>query len=122
MLSRREGILAAASIVIKLLFFFQAGDGIRGYKVTGVQTCALPISKWRLVMRTGIPKRHLVGPHAMASGTLRWVEVDKLPCRDSDGTSSGVLVVAMDITERKRTRSEERRVGKEGRSRWSPYH
>src|SRR5688500_20402634 len=23
--------------------FFQAGDGIRGYKVTGVQTCALPI-------------------------------------------------------------------------------
>src|SRR6266446_6779656 len=24
-------------------FFFQAGDGIRGYKVTGVQTCALPI-------------------------------------------------------------------------------
>src|SRR3989454_1298709 len=25
-------------------FFFQAGDGIRDYKVTGVQTCALPIS------------------------------------------------------------------------------
>src|SRR5256885_3839921 len=25
------------------LFFFQAEDGIRGYKVTGVQTCALPI-------------------------------------------------------------------------------
>src|SRR6266446_7897041 len=24
-------------------FFFQAGDGIRDYKVTGVQTCALPI-------------------------------------------------------------------------------
>src|SRR5256885_4869325 len=27
-----------------LLFFFQAEDGIRDYKVTGVQTCALPIS------------------------------------------------------------------------------
>src|SRR5688500_20410531 len=27
-----------------MLFFFQAEDGIRGYKVTGVQTCALPIS------------------------------------------------------------------------------
>src|SRR5205807_7695899 len=27
------------------LFFFQAEDGIRDYKVTGVQTCALPISK-----------------------------------------------------------------------------
>src|SRR5205807_4338243 len=30
-------------------FFFQAEDGIRDYKVTGVQTCALPISpgRWR---------------------------------------------------------------------------
>src|SRR5688500_13823449 len=28
-------------------FCFQAEDGIRGYKVTGVQTCALPISKSR---------------------------------------------------------------------------
>src|SRR5256885_8849112 len=27
----------------KLIFFFQAEDGIRDYKVTGVQTCALPI-------------------------------------------------------------------------------
>src|SRR5256885_818025 len=27
----------------KHLFFFQAEDGIRYYKVTGVQTCALPI-------------------------------------------------------------------------------
>src|SRR5256885_10886804 len=26
-------------------FFFQAEDGIRDYKVTGVQTCALPISR-----------------------------------------------------------------------------
>src|SRR5256885_599694 len=30
--------------VIHLFFFFQAEDGIRDYKVTGVQTCALPIS------------------------------------------------------------------------------
>src|SRR5256885_16114943 len=29
---------------IYVLFFFQAEDGIRDYKVTGVQTCALPIS------------------------------------------------------------------------------
>src|SRR5256885_6291135 len=28
-------------------FFFQAEDGIRDYKVTGVQTCALPISRLR---------------------------------------------------------------------------
>src|SRR5205807_5551414 len=40
----------------RFFFLFQAEDGIRGYKVTGVQTCALPISsamsystltKWR---------------------------------------------------------------------------
>src|SRR2546426_8655300 len=38
-------------------FFFQAEDGIRDYKVTGVQTCALPISnlagKAALVQRGG---------------------------------------------------------------------
>src|SRR5256885_5275827 len=28
------------------VFFFQAEDGIRDYKVTGVQTCALPICRW----------------------------------------------------------------------------
>src|SRR6266446_7504147 len=31
---------------ISSLFFFQAEDGIRDYKVTGVQTCALPISEY----------------------------------------------------------------------------
>ena len=30
-------------VVSMLYFFFQAEDGIRDYKVTGVQTCALPI-------------------------------------------------------------------------------
>src|SRR6266511_5111821 len=30
------------------LFFFQAEDGIRDFHVTGVQTCALPISEDRL--------------------------------------------------------------------------
>src|SRR5688500_2108794 len=34
-------------------FFFQAEDGIRDYKVTGVQTCALPIC-WREQMK--LPK------------------------------------------------------------------
>src|SRR5256885_4877281 len=32
------------SRVVMVCFFFQAEDGIRDYKVTGVQTCALPIS------------------------------------------------------------------------------
>src|SRR5256885_10435514 len=31
--------------VMFFFFFFQAEDGIRDYKVTGVQTCALPISQ-----------------------------------------------------------------------------
>src|SRR5205807_4245431 len=31
-------------LLIFFFFFFQAEDGIRDYKVTGVQTCALPIS------------------------------------------------------------------------------
>src|SRR5256885_7788471 len=39
--SRREGFLEVR--VMLLCFFFQAEDGIRDYKVTGVQTCALPI-------------------------------------------------------------------------------
>src|SRR5688500_17569714 len=32
-------------LINNLYFFFQAEDGIRDYKVTGVQTCALPISR-----------------------------------------------------------------------------
>ena len=31
-------------LIDDVVFFFQAEDGIRDYKVTGVQTCALPIS------------------------------------------------------------------------------
>src|SRR5688500_20088397 len=33
----------AVALFILIFFFFQAEDGIRDYKVTGVQTCALPI-------------------------------------------------------------------------------
>src|SRR6266446_1451547 len=40
-------------------FFFQAEDGIRDYKVTGVQTCALPISGY-----------DRVGGRAAAAGPL----------------------------------------------------
>src|SRR5256885_5061379 len=34
-------------------FFFQAEDGIRDYKVTGVQTCALPISRRGILPASG---------------------------------------------------------------------
>src|SRR6266511_5283255 len=33
-------------------FFLQAEDGIRGFHVTGVQTCALPISPWGFAAST----------------------------------------------------------------------
>ena len=36
---------AMLCVVVFFFFFFQAEDGIRDYKVTGVQTCALPISR-----------------------------------------------------------------------------
>ena len=39
-----EALLAAHERAGGFLFFFQAEDGIRDHCVTGVQTCALPIS------------------------------------------------------------------------------
>src|SRR5688500_20042505 len=40
-----------------IFFFFQAEDGIRDYKVTGVQTCALPILRHRLLSAGRSPVR-----------------------------------------------------------------
>src|SRR5256885_7389068 len=37
-------IYLLCKLIMSFFFFFQAEDGIRDYKVTGVQTCALPIS------------------------------------------------------------------------------
>src|SRR2546426_1054161 len=37
-------VMSAIVVLVCFFFFFQAEDGIRDYKVTGVQTCALPIS------------------------------------------------------------------------------
>src|SRR5690606_39370564 len=38
-------------------FFFQAEDGIRDFHVTGVQTCALPISESRPAIASTFPRR-----------------------------------------------------------------
>src|SRR5437870_7536399 len=73
-------------------FFFQAEDGIRDGHVTGVQTCALPICSRREV------------PGADGARRLRGLRRPDRP---------GAATVP---------RSEERRVGKECRSRWSAYH
>src|SRR5256885_3780744 len=50
-------------------FFFQAEDGIRDYKVTGVQTCALPISHARLSLRGGRRVARVVAPATSACRT-----------------------------------------------------
>src|SRR5204863_5051565 len=70
-------------------FFFQAEDGIRDLYVTGVQTCALPISLFEELFQELLLK--------LARGGLGLFALD----------------LGADI------RSEERRVGKECRSRWS---
>src|SRR5260370_6991201 len=44
-------------------FFFQAEDGIRDSSVTGVQTCALPISHGEITMS----QARAAGGHAMAA-------------------------------------------------------
>src|SRR5947209_19929093 len=75
-----------------LSFFFQAEDGIRDIGVTGVQTCALPISASGAIHR-----------YRVANG--RWLQVTER--RTPDG---GIVGVRTDITER----SEERRVGEGG--------
>src|SRR5438046_7604274 len=92
--------LILAYFFVIICFFFQAEDGIRDWSVTGVQTCALPIS----------PKVGLV-----KSETTTDIEV-----RVKGVVTTKHRVVTMML--REYHRSEERRVGKECRSRWAPYH
>src|SRR2546426_413380 len=50
-------------------FFFQAEDGIRDYKVTGVQTCALPILDSARLYAEQIPALWRFGPVTVADHT-----------------------------------------------------
>src|SRR3712207_8267998 len=90
----------------EFIFFFQAEDGIRDIGVTGVQTCALPIST---SVRTATPSCSSLPRQPTAYLSLLHMMCNKNHARFG-GTGTGV------------SRSEERRVGKECRSRWSPYH
>src|SRR5690625_7860672 len=79
-------------------FFFQAEDGIRDGHVTGVQTCALPICAVQLGSAFAVTREcdaHDNFKKVMAEAT------------------------ADDIVTFNSVRSEERRVGKECRSRWA---
>src|SRR2546430_9281643 len=95
-----------------VIFFFQAEDGIRDLTVTGVQTCALPIYK-------------------NSSKNFKLLQKRRDAARGVDNTKSRSAAVSWRTLVRYRfgmeahieqLRSEERRVGKECRSRWSPYH
>src|ERR1039457_3770893 len=56
--------------------FFQAEDGIRDYKVTGVQTCALPICwKGPVVASRTCQKSHLGEPMADPKGPIAFQEI-----------------------------------------------
>src|SRR3712207_7492573 len=98
-------------------FFFQAEDGIRDIGVTGVQACALPISVRRSTKARGTFIVSLLRRRAVKSLLLRPQLLAHQPKRIGEGRMS--LVVPSRLTP---NRSEERRVGKECRSRWSPYH
>src|SRR5256886_13594606 len=98
-------------------FFFQAEDGIRDLTVTGVQTCALPICMFvRAIVQNERTNRGLTTPSRRHGGALS----TQLLYAYKVNWQSVLYVGYGDI--RDVTRSEERRVGKECRSRWSPYH
>src|SRR2546430_10149556 len=95
-------------------FFFQAEDGIRDLTVTGVQTCALPIFG-------GAAGPHQIGDRGQQDRAGRG-------SRRADVDLVAVVAKTLPVGEPRAgedpggARSEERRVGKECRSRWSPYH
>src|SRR5699024_12091723 len=87
-------------IMYLYFFFFQAEDGIRVRNVTGVQTCALPI--WPSWPAIDAPFMLEPSTHIGMFVPVPTVEV------------TGTLLPWP-------SRSEERRVGQEGRSRSLPY-
>src|SRR5256885_3572606 len=97
-------------------FFFQAEDGIRDYKVTGVQTCALPISKFKQILY------NLLSNAVKFSTSSSLVTIRARRNASPETISVSVADRGIGIAPEHLQRSEERRVGKECRSRWSPYH
>src|SRR2546426_6771071 len=96
------------------VFFFQAEDGIRDYKVTGVQTCALPICWGHKNVQASVAR---LDANSRADDRVGGFALGRSPVgfRRRLLRRQPLLVNSL-------KRSEERRVGKECRSRWSPYH
>src|SRR3954464_16105308 len=66
---------------VRVFFFFQAEDGIRDYRVTGVQTCALPISLVGSTFRDGCHGRANQGWPRSEEHTSELQSHDNLVCR-----------------------------------------
>src|SRR5688572_32061004 len=101
-------------MVYCVFFFFQAEDGIRDLTVTGVQTCALPISErreWQAFLSLLVGQAGKVP----AAGQSKF---DDLRARLE---AASVTMIHLE-PEHEGQRSEERRVGKECRSRWAADH
>src|SRR5206468_5841927 len=101
-----------------------AEDGIRDLIVTGVQTCALPICLGgqllrRVALLVPLPgKRRL--PHHVSRASKGRVQFRPTPHVAALSTGASSRVFSKPAASRP-TRSEERRVGKECRSRWGPH-
>src|SRR2546429_6086653 len=104
-------------LVVSILvsFFFQAEDGIRDVAVTGVQTCALPISLAALKDPglVELAQRLMAGNPPEPSVPVRLAVLKALGAL-GDGAAADLVTRTL--------RSEERRVGEKGRSRWLPDH
>src|SRR5260221_1552461 len=100
-------------------FFCQAEDGIRDHCVTGVQTCALPIFQHAPRRKAEVAGLEIAFFEMLVAAVrVKFVvagEVNLAVLADDDPS-------LVHQYRRVEMRSEERRVGKECRSRWSPYH
>src|SRR5205823_8977494 len=96
-------------------FFFQAEDGIRDKLVTGVQTCALPIYTATQFNRISAAFRQ---PGSVFKPFVYAAALET--AYNMDGSSRQLLTASQSsFTAETSSRSEERRVGKECRSRVS---
>ena len=103
------------------VFFFQAEDGIRDVAVTGVQTCALPISS-SFPASINEWYRSTSGPDTNFKFPRLTVKFNVDPLFADSKIVNPLTAELKTVPFAASVRSEERRVGKECRYRWSPYN